>query len=227
MEKAEGQVTQLEASLEQKKLDLSYTRITAPFAGRIGLKNADRGALVGPNSGSLVTLTRLDPMEVETQVETALVIDFKEAQAEGNAQRVPSVHLQMPNGKPYPLEGTIDYLSVNVSQGTDTVTVRARFDNPDGLLLDGALVRVALEQPEATAALTVPQTAVQRDQAGSFVLVVGTDGKVEQRRVTIERTSEGRAVVATGLSQGEQVIVEGLNKVRPGVLVDAAPASNG
>lgn len=133
----------------------------------------------------------------------------------------------MPNGKPYPLEGTIDYLSVNVSQGTDTVTVRARFDNPDGLLLDGALVRVALEQPEATAALTVPQTAVQRDQAGSFVLVVGTDGKVEQRRVTIERTSEGRAVVATGLSQGEQVIVEGLNKVRPGVLVDAAPASNG
>lgn len=227
LKKAEGQVTQLEAALEQRKLELSYTRITAPFAGRLGLTQVDRGALVGPASGPLVTLTRLDPMEVETQIETGLVIDFKQAQAQGNAQAVPLVHLKLPNGTPYPLDGTIDYLSANVSQGTDTVTVRAKFDNPDGLLLDGALVRVALEQPEATASLTVPQIAVQRDQAGSFVLVVGPDGKVEQRRVTIDRTTDGRAVVANGLSQGEQVIVEGLNKVRPGVVVDAAPASNG
>ena len=104
------------------------------------------------------------------------------------------------------------------------MTVRARFDNPDGTLLDGALVRVALEQGDPEMVLSVPQSAVQRDQLGTFVMVVGDDGKVEQRRVTVARSAQGRSVIENGLAEGEQVIVEGLNKVRPGVVVDAAPA---
>jgi membrane fusion protein (multidrug efflux system) len=224
LEQAEGQLQQLKATLDRQKLELSYTEIVAPFDGIVGLASFDVGALVGPESGPLVTLTRLDSVEVETQVETARFLDFRAAQAAGKVGATPSVRITLPNGTPYPLEGTLDYVSADVGQGTDTVTVRARFDNPDRMLLDGALVRVALEQGDAAMVLSVPQSAVQRDQLGTFVMVVGQDGKVEQRRVAVARTTQGRAVIESGLDEGEQVIVEGINKVRPGAVVDAAPA---
>ncbi len=224
LDQAEGQLEQLNAALDQQKLELSYTRVTAPFAGIVGLTSFDVGALVGPDSGPLVTLTRLDRVEVEAQIETARVLDFRAAEAAGKVGATPTVHLTLPNGTPYPLAGTLDYLSAAVDQGTDTVTVRARFDNPDRLLLDGALVRVALEQGDAAMVLTVPQTAVQRDQLGTFVMVVAADGTVEQRRIAVARTAQGKAVIESGLEEGENVIVEGLNKARPGIVVDAAPA---
>lgn len=224
LDQTEGQLEQLNAALDEKKLQLSYTQVVAPFDGVIGLTTFDVGALVGPDSGPLVTLTRLDSVEVETQIETARVLDFREAEAAGRVGASPTVHLTLPNGKPYPLGGTIDYISAEVGQGTDTVTVRARFDNPDRMLLDGALVSVALEQGDAAMVLTVPQTAVQRDQLGAFVMVVGPDGKVEQRRIAVARTAQGKAVIESGVTEGENVVVEGLNKVRPGIVVDAAPA---
>ncbi len=224
LDQAEGQLTQLNAALAQQHLQLSYTKVAAPFAGIVGLTSFDVGALVGPESGPLVTLTRLDSVEVETQIETARVLDFREAQAAGKVGTAPAVSLTLPNGKPYPLGGTIDYVSADVGQGTDTVTVRAKFDNPDRALLDGALVRVELEQGDAAMVLTVPQMAVQRDQLGTFVMVVGADGKVEQRRIAVARNSQGKAVIESGLTEGENVVTEGLNKVRPGALVDAAPA---
>jgi membrane fusion protein, multidrug efflux system len=125
------------------------------------------------------------------------------------------------------LTGDIDYVSADVAQGTDTVTVRAVFGNPDGTMLDGALVGVTIEAGDPEQVLTVPQQAIQRDQAGAFVLVVGSDSKVELRRVQVPRSSQGLAVVAEGLSEGENVIVEGVNKVRPGIVVDAAAATGG
>jgi membrane fusion protein (multidrug efflux system) len=224
LDRIEGQLQQLNAALDRQKLELSYTEITAPFDGIVGLTSFDVGALVGPDSGPLVTLTRLDSVEVETQVETARVLDFRAAEAAGRVGGVPSVRLTLPNGAAYPLDGTLDYISAEVSQGTDTVTVRARFDNPDRTLLDGALVRVALEQGDAAMVLTVPQSAVQRDQLGTFVMVVSPDGKVEHRRIVVTRSAQGKAVIESGISEGEQVITEGINKVRPGVLADAAPA---
>lgn len=224
LDQAEGQLEQLTARLDQQKLELSYTRIVAPFDGIVGLTSFDVGALVGPDGGPLVTLTRLDSVEVETQIETARVLDFRAAEEAGKIDAIPTVHLTLPNNQPYPLGGTLDYISADVGQGTDTVTVRAKFDNPDRLLLDGALVRVTLEQGDAAMVLTVPQTAVQRDQLGTFAMVVGADGTVEQRRIAVARTTRGKAVIESGLSEGENVIVEGLNKVRPGIVVDAAPA---
>jgi membrane fusion protein (multidrug efflux system) len=145
----------------------------------------------------------------------------------GETSRAASVRLTLPNGKAYPLAGDIDYVSADVAQGTDTVTVRAVFGNPDGTLLDGALVGVTIEARDPGQVLTVPQQAVQRDQAGAFVLVVGADSKVELRRVQVPRSSQGLAVVAEGLAEGENVIVEGVNKVRPGIVVDAAVAAGG
>ncbi|HET9068148.1 MAG TPA: efflux RND transporter periplasmic adaptor subunit [Amaricoccus sp.] len=220
--RAQGEVARLQGTLERQKLQLSYTEITAPFAGTVGLSAADVGALVGPDSGPLTTLTLLDPIEVTFPVATALVLDYHEAVASGTVAREATVHLTLPNGVLYPVAGDLDYISADVAQGTDTVTVRAIFENPDGVLLDGALVGVSLEQRQPEERLTVPQQAVQRDQAGTFVLVVGADAKVELRRVTVARVDRGRAIVTEGLAAGENVITEGVNKVRPGIVVDAA-----
>ncbi len=225
--RAEGELVRLNGTLDRARLQLSYAEIVAPFAGIVGLSNVDVGALVGPESGPLTTLTRLDPIYVEFAVATALVLDYQERVRSGEASREATVGLTLPNGKPYPLAGDIDYVSADVAQGTDTIMLRAVFDNPDGTLRDGALVGVSLEQRQPEQVLTVPQQAVQRDQGGAFVLVVGADSKVELRRVQVARNDLGLAVVADGLAEGENVIVEGVNKVRPGIVVDAAVATGG
>ncbi|MFO1144315.1 MAG: efflux RND transporter periplasmic adaptor subunit [Amaricoccus sp.] len=224
---AEGEVARLKATLERAELQLSYTTITAPFAGIAGLSSVHVGALVGPESAPLTTLTRLDPIYVTFPVATALVLDYQAQQKAGQASKQAVVHLTLPNGQPYPLAGDIDYVSADVAQGTDTIMLRAVFDNPDGTLRDGALVKVQLEAKEADKALTVPLQAVQRDQQGAFVLVVGPDSKVEVRRVQVGATTLGRIAITDGLTEGENVIVDGINKVRPGIVVNAAVLTDG
>ncbi|TVQ56643.1 MAG: efflux RND transporter periplasmic adaptor subunit [Rhodobacteraceae bacterium] len=222
--RADGEVARLEATLDRAKLELSYTRITAPFDGVVGLTTADVGAFVGPQSPALTTLTRLDPMRVEFPVPTALFLDAREA---GGGTENIAVEMTLPNGRVYPFPGVIDFVDAEVARGTDTVLLRAEFPNPDRALLDGTLVGVTLEGAEPELVLNVPRRAVQRDQVGSFVLVVGADGVVEQRRVSVGRATVREAVIVAGLEEGELVIVEGLNRVRPGIVVDAALASEG
>ena len=229
LSEAEGQLQQLQGTLDRQKLQLSYTTITAPFPGIVGLSTVDVGALVGPDSGALTTLTRLDPIEVTFPVATTLLLTYQEKLARGEMSKDAVVRLVLPNGTEYPIRGDIDYISANVAQGTDTVLLRAQFKNPDGTLLDGALVRVTLEEREGARELTVPQQAVQRDQQGSFVLLVNAESKVERRAIKTGSTQLGRTVVADGLAEGDRVITEGLNKVRPGIVVDATsePAAGG
>lgn len=225
--RAQGELQRLTGLLAQARLDLSYTKITAPFDGIVGLSNVDVGAFVSPEAGALTTLTRLDPMNVTFPVATSRVLQFRRQRAGGAEIAAPSVLLNLPDGTTYPRAGEIDFIDTKVDQGTDTVTVRARFDNPDGLLPDGALVTVMLEAGEEQLVLSVPRRAVQRDQEGAFVMVVNDESMVERRRVEVARTTVDRAVIASGLEQGEQVITEGVNKVRPGIVVDAAPAAGG
>jgi membrane fusion protein (multidrug efflux system) len=227
LDRAEGDVLRLEAALERARLNLAYTEIRAPFAGRIGTSAVDAGALVGAETGPLATLTRLDPIHAEFAVPTATLRDYVEGVDAGTAAREGAVTLELANGRIYARPGDITFVDSSVNAGTDSVMVRARFDNPDGRLLDGELVRVTLSSTAPQGVLAVPQQAVQRDVQGAFVVVVGVGEMVEQRRVEAGRTAQGLTVIDAGLEPGERVITEGVNKVRTGMIVDAAPAGDG
>lgn len=217
-----GDVMRLSAALERARTTLGYAEIRAPFAGRIGTASVDVGALVGPETGALATLIQLDPIHAEFQVPTAVLRDHLERVARGEARQEAAVTLRLANGTMHDGTGDIDFVDSRVNAGTDSVTLRARFANPDGRLLDGELVRVTLTADAPGGELAIPAQAVQRDIQGTFVLVVDAGEVAQQRRVTVRRTAQGFAVIAAGLSEGERVITEGVNKVRPGTAVDAA-----
>ncbi|SHM16273.1 membrane fusion protein, multidrug efflux system [Roseovarius litoreus] len=218
----EADVLRLEAALDRARTNLSYTVIKAPFSGRIGNSAVDEGALVGPESGALATLVQLDPIHAEFPVPTALLRTFLERVERGEVSREAAVRLTLANGTVYDAQGDIDFVDSRVNSGTDSVMLRARFANPEGRLLDGELVRVTLTTDTPEGELAIPAEAVQRDIQGAFVLVVGEGEVAEQRRITVLRNAQGFAVIGAGLSEGERVITEGVNKVRVGAVVDAA-----
>lgn len=219
---AQADVMQAQALLEQAKINLGYTEIRSPIDGRIGLATFTVGNLVSPSSGNLAIIVSQDPIYVTFQASERNILNYKRRLAESAGQTPHvTVHIKLPDGSEYPHPGLSNFLDVQVASGTDTVTVRAQVPNPDGVLIPGGIVGVTVERGAPKSALVVPQSAVQLDQASHYVMVVDEAKKVELRRI-MTGVEQGRDVVVTdGLKEGELVVVEGIQKVRPGQVVSA------
>ncbi len=221
-DQARAALQSAEATRADAELNLGYTDIVAPFTGRIGLASVSVGAYVGPNSGSLATIVSQDPMYVTFPVTQRQLLNFRESAAGGDTSTI-AVKVRLADGRLYDQVGTIDFVDVVVDTGTDSITVRAVIPNPDSLLIDQQLVTAVVQTAAPQTALLVPQQAVLSDQGGRFVLVVDADNKVEQRPIQVGQTQGASYVVANGLEEGDQVITDGIQRVRPGMVVDPGP----
>ena len=219
---AAAAVLEAQAALQQAEINLGYTEIHAPIAGRIGRADLSVGNLVGPDSGVLATIVSQDPIFVTFPVSQRQLLGYRRER--GHTGRDPVVRVTLPDGSTYEHPGAVDFVDVQVDESTDTVAVRAELPNPDRILVDGQFVGVRVEAGEPQQVLAVPQASVQVDQAGPYVMVVGGDDKVATRRVTLGDMVGTQAVVRDGLDAGERLIVEGIQKVRPGMAVTASEA---
>lgn len=220
-DEAKGTLDKLTAELEQAQLQLNYTEIRAPIDGRIGKSIISVGSYVSPQSGTLATIVSQDPIGVTFPVNQRDILAVREKLGEGVKLGGRSVYLQFGKDKRYEYPGKIDFVDVQVNSGTDAVDLRAVFPNPQGLLVDGQLVTAVVEADDAKPSLEVPVDALQIDQSGPYVLVVNSDKKIEVKRVTLDRQDGGMAAISSGLNAGDLVVTEGVQKVRPGQVVDA------
>ena len=217
------------AALETARINLGYTRIVAPIAGRIGTSAFTEGALVTANQDSpLTTVQQYDPMYVDLSQSVTDLLKVRAEFAAGRLRRADEhsavVRLQLDDGSEYALDGRLEFTGVSVSESTGAVTLRAIFPNPEGRLLPGMYVRARVAQGVDEAALLVPQQAVTRDPRGeATALVVGADEKVEQRILKVSEAGGNQWRVGAGLKTGDRVIVQGLLNLRPGATVKATP----
>lgn len=219
---AEAAIKQAEAALEAARINLAYTKITAPISGRIGRSAVTDGAIVtGYQPLSLATIQQMDPIYVDVPQSTGELLQLKrrmeDGRLHGNGSDQNQVQLVMEDGTAYPLKGTLQFRDVSVDPTTGSVILRMVFPNPDGVLLPGMFVRAVVQEGVNEQAILAPQQAVSRDQKGNPVtLVVDAAGKVAQRRLNVDRTIGNQWLVASGLAAGERVIIEGMQKARPG-----------
>jgi membrane fusion protein (multidrug efflux system) len=226
---AEAAIQQAEAALEAARINLEYTRITAPISGRIGKSNVTVGALAKAYQDSpFATIQQLDPIYVDATQSSATLLQFKRSMAAGRINGLgpnrARVRLLLEDGTPYSLEGTLKFSEVAVDPSTGSFIVRMIFPNPKHTLLPGMYVRAVVQEGEIDKAILVPQQGVSRDPKGNAIaLIVDTEGKVQQRMITVDRAIGVRWLVASGLAPGERLIIEGVQKVRPGTSVKTVP----
>lgn len=226
---ARATVDQNAAALDTAKINLRFTTVPAPISGRIGRALLTVGALANASQETpLAIIQRTDPIYVDMQQSAAELTRLRRRLREGGVDSGSTdVRLRLDDGSEYPLPGTVQFSEVTVDQETGTVTLRARFPNPDGLLLPGMFVSAQFNQAIETQAILVPQQAVQRDFDGTaFVMLVGPDNKAVRRKVETNRTVGQSWVVSSGLKPGEKVIVQGLNGLKQGAPITPVLASS-
>jgi membrane fusion protein (multidrug efflux system) len=220
---AKAQVEDTEAQLRDAEIKLSYTEIHSPITGRIGRAAVSPGNIVGPDSGVLATVVSVHPMRVLFPVTQRQLLDARRDAAAGSGTAV--VRLRLADGSIYSEKGRLDFLDVTVDPKTDTQIAGAVFDNQKGLLTDGQTLRVIIEGEKVPTVVAIPQAAIAIDQAGSYVFLVDDKSAVEQRRIKTSFTRDGLVAVPEGLKAGDKVIVQGQQRVRPGMTVTATPFS--
>ncbi|MBI1402285.1 MAG: efflux RND transporter periplasmic adaptor subunit [Porphyrobacter sp.] len=224
---AKANVSQMRASLEAAQLQLSYTTVRSPIAGRASSAEVTEGALVSQAEGTLMTrVQQISPIYVRFAQSVTQLQDIRDAIAAGQIDLgendLVEVRLTFPNGSEYPIPGYVDFLDYSVDRQTGTVAVRAEFPNPDRQLLPGEFVRATFYVGKRKNGITVPQRAVKMTERGGTVFVVGRDDKVQLRPVTLGNMIDGRWIVTDGLSPGDVVVTSNLQKMRPGVAVARA-----
>lgn len=231
-----AQVLAAQAQLQQAQINLAYTEIHAPIDGKIGDTLVNVGNVVTPSSGALTTIVSQDPMYVSFPISVRTAVDLRDRYAGKGGLNAVQIRIRLPNGKLYGQTGKLDFVANTVNQNTDTIMLRGVIPNPvlpgakrtqlgDRELTDGEFVTVLLEGVAPIQVLAVPRAAVLSDQQGDYVFVVGPGNKVEQRRVQLGQSTPTTASITSGLKAGEMVVVDGLQRVRPGIVVQPGPAT--
>ena len=231
-----AQIAGAQAQQETADINLGYTDILAPIDGKISSTVVTEGNVVSPTSGTLATIVSQDPMYVLYPVSTREALDLRNKYEGKGGYNAAIVRLRLPDGRIYGQEGKLDYVSPTIATNTDTLTVRAVVPNPlipgypahgpaPRELFDGEFVTVMLEGVQPISVLGIPRAAVLSDQQGDYVYVVDAQNKAQRRSIQLGQSTPSTAVVTSGLTEGELVISEGLQRVRPGEAVLAGPAS--
>jgi membrane fusion protein (multidrug efflux system) len=226
---AEAAIQQAEAAVQTARINLGYTKITAPISGRIGRSSVTMGAIVTAYQPLvLATIQQLDPIYVDVRQSTAELLRLQRRLNHGrinqNGGNQNKVRLVLEDGTTYPQEGILQFRDITVDPSTGSVILRAVFPNPESILLPGMFVRAVVKEGIDEKAILIPQQAVSRDPKGNpFALIVNADGKVELRMLTLGRALGDEWLVSSGLAPGDRVIVEGTQRARPGASVKEVP----
>jgi len=231
LKQAGAEIEYWKAQVKMARINLEYTKITAPISGRIGRSNVTEGAIVTAyQSMALTTIQQMDPIYVDVPQSTTELLRLKRSLKEGHLHHdgtnQTKVKLILEDGMPYPLEGTLQFRDVSVDPTTGSVILRMVFPNPEGVLLPNMFVRAVVTEGVNKQAILVPQQAVSRNPKGEpLALIVDAEGKAQQRMLTLDRAIGDKWLVSSGLAPGDRMIVEGLQFLRPGMPVKAIPFS--
>ena len=229
LQQAEADVGVAEAAVASSRVELDYARITSPIAGRIGKSTVTQGALVTADQAQpLATVQQLDPIYIDLTQSSSELLQLRRAIAGGNVRDTENtpVRILLEDGTPYNHEGKLSFAEVSVDPSTGSFSLRVTVPNPDHLLMPGMYVRAVLSSAVLEDGILVPQQGIARDPKGNAnALVVGADGTVEQRTVEVSRTIGDKWLVSNGLVAGDRVIVEGVQKVQPGMPVEATESA--
>jgi membrane fusion protein, multidrug efflux system len=233
LKQANADVELWKAAVESARINLGYTRVTAPISGRIGRSSVTDGALVTANQPlALATIQQLDPIYADVPQSTTELLRLRRRLEGGrinqNGNDQQKVKLIMDDNTVYSLEGVLQFRDVTVDPTTGSVILRVIFPNPEGILLPGMFVRAVVKEGTHEQAILIPQQTVSRDPKGNPVaLIVDAEGKAQQRMLNLDRAIGNQWLVASGLAAGDRVILEGTQKARPGAPVKAVPADTG